>query len=309
MVKVCKKQFPLIEGDKSYRQSDGFSMDDFLYDNIKPLGTKLLNDWSFIILITGSGWVRVGKSIIAQQIAAVLNEETNNQWHLNNTFDCSNILFKGNDLIDQSFVKPKGSVLLLDEGDDLTEHYASEIAYTMRRYLRKCGQLNQILIVILPDFFDLPRSLAMSRSICLIDVYPSGELDRGFYRFFDFQKKKDLYLLGKKMHNYKAVEPNFNGRFPNFYTVNKEEYLKKKHDDLIKEDDNERPSKRGSKYVTWDWNIKRDEWFIKHNLSIKEFIEANNGDYDSYKSQKNSFKSTYKPNINMQITREVRSNE
>lgn len=171
-------------------------------------------------------------SVFAQQIGKYLTEKVNEEYKINNEFTLNNICFKGEDLIEKSFEVPKYSVIILDEGDDLVEHYWSKLAKNLRRFFRKCGQLNLFLILIIPDFFELPRPYALTRSICLMDVHFYGKFQRGFFKFYNFKRKRELYLKGKKLANYDAVGDNFEGRFANTYTVPEQEYRKRKQKDL-----------------------------------------------------------------------------
>ena len=58
------------------------------------------------------------------------------------------------------------------------------------------------MIIIIPNFFQLPMSYAISRSVFLIDVKFVGEFDRGYFSFYNFNKKKNLYIRGKKAQDY-----------------------------------------------------------------------------------------------------------
>jgi len=233
-MKVCEKEFP--KGSFKYQVSDGFYMDGALKSNLDILAKKIVDDQMFVILITGSGWVRVGKSVFGQQIGYYLTHKVNELHKLKNEFTLNNITFKTEELQHKAFSLPRYSVIDLDEGDDLVEHYWSKLAKDLRRFFRKCGQLNQFIILTLPDFFELPKSYAISRSTCLIDVYFYGEFERGFFRFYNFERKRELYLKGKKTANYNAVEPNFQGRFTNVYTVDEQEYKLKKQKDLAEQE-------------------------------------------------------------------------
>ena len=61
-------------------------------------------------------------------------------------------------------------------------------------FYRECGQYNLLNILVLPEFFDLPKGIALSRSICLIDVYYVANeediFERGFFKFFSRRNKK-----------------------------------------------------------------------------------------------------------------------
>jgi hypothetical protein len=76
----------------------------------------------------------------------------------------------------------------------------------VRDYLRECGQYNMLNILVLPEFFDLPKGIALSRSIAMINVYwlpdKDGNFQRGFFKFYNKPDKKKLYLLGKKDLDY-----------------------------------------------------------------------------------------------------------
>ncbi len=234
MVKVCEKTFPL--GSYKRQKSVGFYMNSILKDNLDPIAEKIGDDMFFTLIITGSGMIRVGKSVFAQQIGRYLTEKVNEIYKINNQFTLDNIFFKGRDLVEKALKVPKYSVLILDEGDDLTAHYWTKLASDLRRFFRKCGQLNLILILILPDFFELPRPYAITRSICLMDVHFVGKFERGFFKFYNFKKKRELYLKGKRIANYEIVGADFDGRFVNAYTINEQEYKAKKQKDLEEQD-------------------------------------------------------------------------
>ena len=116
-------------------------------------------------------------------------------------------------------------------------------------YYRECGQYNILNILVLPEFFDLPKGIAMSRSICLIDVYAladeEGIFKRGYFNFFSRRNKKQLWIKGKKELNYKAYKYNFHGRFYDMYPVNQKEYRELKQEAMIK-----RESRKKNKFRT-----------------------------------------------------------
>jgi hypothetical protein len=86
--------------------------------------------------------------------------------------------------------------------------------------------------MVMPEFFDLPKGIAITRSIFLIDVGYSaskeGMFKRGSFRFYSRRHKKLLYMKGKKELNYNSHPYNFMGEFRNFYPIDEEEYRKSK---------------------------------------------------------------------------------
>jgi len=214
-MKFAQELFPL--GSFKGQQTAGAYIDGTLASNLDILAKKLPNDMHFCGLCSGHDGVRNGKSTIVSQIGTYLTWKIN-QLHGNNlTFTDKNIVMKGRDLEKVSFELPQYSIIVLDEGDDLTTHGAKSLAVNLKRYFRKCGQLNQILILILPSFFELPKFFALNRTHFLIDTKFHGEFERGTYSFYSSRNKKLLYLRGKRDWNYDAYKHDFSGAFTGHY--------------------------------------------------------------------------------------------
>ena len=244
-------------------------MEGYLKDNLDVFARKIVDDQMFVILITGSGFVRVGKSVLAQQIGKYLTSKINELHKKDNNFDLNNVVFKGKELQEIAYKLPQYSVLDLDEGDDLVEHYWSSLAKDLRRFFRKAGQLNNFVILVLPDFFELPKNYAITRSMCLINVKYMGQFDRGYFDFYSFENKKKLYLKGKKQADYKAISPNFSGRFTNVYTVDEEKYREKKRVDLEEEDEEEEKTNKQVKKETIRDLFKEVYSYLNEELKLK----------------------------------------
>ena len=236
MARACQDWFP--KGTYKRQKDDGFFMDDRLKTQLDILLKNLPNDWDFTIIITGSGEVRVGKSLLAMQIGAYVSYVMNKDYGANTIFNLdNNVCFEGINLIKKGHflgANHKYSPLVYDEaGADIdSKKILQRGTQIVLDYYRECGQYNLINILVLPDFFDLPKGLAITRSVCLIDViyYPDKKdiFQRGFMKFYSRRNKKDLYLKGKKMLDYFAAKHNFDCRFIHFWTINEEEYRKRK---------------------------------------------------------------------------------
>ena len=59
-------------------------MDNGLKKILNSIAYNVPNDWDSIILISGSGMVRVGKSVLAQQIGHYLSTKLKTPWGINN---------------------------------------------------------------------------------------------------------------------------------------------------------------------------------------------------------------------------------
>jgi hypothetical protein len=211
----------------------GFGMDNGLKKILNSIAYNIPNDWDSILLISGSGMVRVGKSVLAQQVGLYLSIK------LGTPFRINNIVFSGQELMQKAKTFPKNSVFVYDEarGELDTKKVMEEITKTLMDFFAECGMYNHAIIIVLPDFFDLPKGIAISRSELLLNVYrdrsekkdKEGEqviaFERGFFNGFHRKSKKKLYMLGKKQFNdYDCVKRDFFGTFPNFFTVDKKQY-------------------------------------------------------------------------------------
>lgn len=213
-------------------------MDDNLKSQIDILVKNIKNDWDFTIIITGSGEVRVGKSLLALQIMAYWTHQIEELYGIKVPFEVKrNIVFNWDKLIEMGHELASEThycALSYDEAGETMEGIktATRELKAVKDYLRECGQYNFLNIMVLPEFFTLPKGIALTRSIFLIDVYyipnEEGVFQRGFYRFYSRRNKKLLYLKGKKELNYNAHPYNFQGRFYKFYPINEQEYRDEK---------------------------------------------------------------------------------
>ncbi len=241
MVRVCKKWFP----NEKHPEKSGFYMDDRLKLQIDVLLKNIIHDWDFTIIITGSGEVRVGKSVLAMQIACYWAYEIWRRYKKNLPWSVKdNFCFEGDKLIKQGNYlgqRHPYSPLIFDEaGADLEGRKTMQATtQAVLDYFRECGQYNMLNVLVLPEFFDLPKGIALSRSIFLLDVTytadDEGIFKRGYFDFYSRRSKKWLYIKGKKILDYKCVKSDFGrnkGRFYKFYPVDEGEYRKAKQEAL-----------------------------------------------------------------------------
>jgi len=257
-MKFAEELFP--KGTFKGQQSDGAYIDGTMAQNLDIYAKKIVDDMHFMGIVSGSDGVGNGKSTLVQQIGCYLTWKINKLHGTNNTFTHNNIFFNATELTKKSPELPRYSVICLDEGDDLTTHGMKELAVKLKRYFRKCRQLNQIIILILPSFFELPKFYAMSRSHFLINVAFENEYERGFFKFYGPLAKKLLYLKGKKEWDYSAHPKDFEGRFFSSYCFfpdlkhEVELYKHNKYQDMV--DDNlEKEESKSLLQHKKDWTI------------------------------------------------------
>lgn len=236
MARVCEEWFP--KGSRPHQAKDGFYMDNNLKNQLDLLIKNVTRDWDFTIIITGGGEVRVGKSMLELQIMAYWAYQMEKVHGIKVPFSIKeNLVFNWDKLIEQGHKLAeitKYCPLGYDEAGETmegTKTYSKELK-AVRDYLRECGQYNFLNILVMPEFFDLPKGIALTRSIFLIDVYytanAEGIFQRGYFRFYSRRQKKKLYLKGKKELDYYAATYNFDGMFHKFWTIDVEEYKKLK---------------------------------------------------------------------------------
>lgn len=237
-MKILENKYP--KGSLPNQKTDGRYVDETLYENLKIAAKNIVKDMTFLgVCATSKLDVGSGKSTLMQQIAEAYSDLVNQYHGTKLEVTMKNIVFRPQELIKRAFELPKYSCIILDEWEET--HYWSELAMALRQFFRKCRQLNLFIIIIIPNFFQLPMSYALSRSLFFIDVKFEGEFERGYFSFYNFKKKKDLYILGKKTQNYYVVKPDFSGRFVEGYVVPREEYEKAKRQDMIDSEERVRP--------------------------------------------------------------------
>lgn len=206
-------------------------------------------DWDIMIIITGDRMVRTGKSTFAQLIGAYFS------YRLGIPYNINDIFFDSDYMIDKAMKKGKFGINHYDEARRglATSKRFKKVQEDILDYYTECGQLNQINLIILPDFFSLNEDIAVARSELLINVYrgvkkkfvdlynegekiPITEWDRGFFSFFSRAKKAKLYdcFLKTRQKNYFATKADFNGNFEDFGIIEPEQYREYKFNELKK---------------------------------------------------------------------------
>jgi len=239
-----------------------FYMDGFLRENLNEVPNFLIKSWDCVVIVSGSGKVRIGKSTIAMHIAYylawLLNENKKSAKLDKVPFNIDNVVFSPDELKETAMKLPKNSVIVYDEGRaGLDSARAMEnINKATQDFFQECGALGHIIIIVLPDFFKLQETIAIPRSLFLINCYTDKNYNRGYFSFFNEKKKELLYVIGKgkkmTISKYLSVEPNFHGKFTDYFPLDKEAYDNKKKEALKKRKKSQRDVK---------WHMERDTMF------------------------------------------------
>lgn len=277
-MKIFTDKYPYgtIKGQKT----DGLYVNELQHENLKELASAIVRDNSFLLLVSSQALsVRTGKSTFTQILAEDWNFIMREEHKVNLDFDMRNIAFNAEEFEKKAFALhergQKYGVIILDESDDLTGHSLSQEVKKIKRFLRKAGQLNLLMIMILPDFFEFPKAIAVNRSVALITVDYGEHFERGHFKFYDFKAKKKLYIKGKAFNDYGVQEPTFKGNFNGQYLVNEQEYRTEKYKDLFEDAQKEKGKRLDSikKEMLTKYFIRTLTMF-KDRITQEELCEA-----------------------------------
>jgi hypothetical protein len=276
-MKIYEDKYPL--GSLKNQRTAGIYYSEMLLDNLKVLAQAIVKDNSFLLLVSSQALsVRTGKSTFVQHTAEAWNYIMLTEHKIKLDFNMNNIAFSADEFEAKAFALhdagQKYGCCILDESDDLTGHSLSQEVKKIKRFLRKSGQLNLLMIMILPDFYEFPKPIAVNRSVALITVDYGNNFERGHWKFYDFKAKKKLYIKGKQYNDYSVVLPTLTGNFTDGYLVNEEEYRKLKYRNLkedaqIQKDRNIASMKRSILVATFKRVVNR----LKGMLTIEEVSE------------------------------------
>lgn len=226
-----------------------------MLDDVKKVVTTQDRDWMCIF----AGNVGDGKSTLMSQTLAYLDP----------TFDHTRMCQTEEDFKKKIQTLKSFQSIALDEAfDSLSSTQVAQRGHKLFvNLLQVVRQQNLFIGLSLPNFFDLNKTTAIFRSRCLVIVY-SNEGARSFFSLFNKDKKKLLYIRGKKNLDDGCVNPNFRGRFNKHMQIDEEKYriLKRK---AFEEREKTHKGKNVAK-VTRDKAIKK---LKKEGKNISEISE------------------------------------
>lgn len=197
---MAEKKSNIVEvgGHKYY-------MDGYLSNNLTEIKRIIKKDWDFLFVV--DGMEGGGKSTLAIQAALFLDP----------TFCMDRIVFDAEEFERAVLKAGKYQAIVYDEA--ITGLYSREamqyINTALTKLLAQIRQKNLFIFILIPSFYDIDKYVAMWRSRGLFHIYTKN-FERGYFAFFDYEKKKDLYIVGKKYYNYKVERPSFRGRYTKY---------------------------------------------------------------------------------------------
>lgn len=119
--------------------------------------------------------------------------------------------------------------------------WANKINQVLKRRFTEIRAKNLFVFILSPSFMDISPYFAIWRSRCLLHVYCKG-MTRGNFIFFNYYKKRILYIEGKKKkYNYNCVSGNFLGNFTNELAnvIDEDAYQAKKTEKNLEQENDE----------------------------------------------------------------------
>jgi energy-coupling factor transporter ATP-binding protein EcfA2 len=223
-------------------------MDNYLHKSISskiiPKIKKKDFDWVWVV----DGGEGSGKSVLAQQLAKVLDPN----------FNIDRMCMTPKEFTKAILRAKKGQCVVFDEAFTGLSSRASltEINKLLVSLMMEMRQKNLFVIIVMPTFFLLDRYVALFRARGLFHVYLKGG-KRGRWIYFNNKKKKLLYLMGKKLYDYSKPRSSFRGRFMDQYTINEGEYRKKKGEALREKSRSTRAETYKSQRDTLFWILHK----------------------------------------------------
>lgn len=282
-VKVREDEtFPALRGDTV----QGYWIDQILKNNLDHVKEGVKRKWDGTALITGLEGS--GKTNAGFMVANYFDPTFKGKEALRRTIFTVDQFYE---VLENS--KP-GQAILWDEmvlagsSGDAT----SSIQKALIKKFTLIRKKQLFIILIIPSIFMLSTYFALFRTRFLIHVYSPNGLDRGFFKFYSYDNKRELYFKGKKNNwNMGVVKPDFYGQLRNHegYFIDDKEYQDKKDaaESSIKED--ERRLKESDRMR--QLRIQRDylviseyrRWkFQNPNKSQTEFCKDLNKEYPDF---------------------------
>jgi len=197
-----------------------FYMDGYLKRNLDGCKNLVKKNWDMVLIVDGEE--RSGKSVLAQQAAQYCDP----------TFCLDRVVFnpdKFEEAINNS--KPYQAIVYDEAYGGLnSKSVLSATSQILVKRMTEIGRKRLFIFIVMPCFFDMNKYIAIWRSRALLHVYHS-DYKRGRFACWSGEKKKELYVLGKKFYNYRKPNAEFIGRFTDGFMVDEEAYDAKKSED------------------------------------------------------------------------------
>lgn len=236
---------------KYSKEPGSIYMDGYLYDSYNH-AKGIMKKKNVDLVTVCSGYPGSGKSKLISQIASFCDP----------TFSEDRMFQNSTPFIEacKSPDTPIGAALVLDEAWEglSSTQVRKEVGRIVMSILNKVRQKRLYIFIVLPDFFDLSKNIAIFRSRWLIHCYEEEFGDIGRFAAFDREAKRQLYIRGKRYEDYNAHPASCFGVFtsadpPNFNWKRYENVIKKEglENDSLSSKLDDRPTVQRNKLINY----------------------------------------------------------
>ncbi len=203
-------KFPFKEGS--------YYIDGYLKSNLDLLIRDVKDDNDCVIAV--SGREGTGKSTLSIQAACYVDP----------TFNLDRVVFDSADFRKRVLAANKYEAVVFDEAIAGMRGVAwsGHVSRALVQMLAQIRQKNLYVFLVLPSFFELIKYAAIHRTQALLHCYRGKDGKRGRFVGYGWEKKKRLYLMGKKFYDMNVQHGDFVARFTKAMPLNEDAYRKKK---------------------------------------------------------------------------------
>lgn len=205
-----------------------YYLDGYLKNNLDLLVKDVRDDNDCVFVV--SGREGSGKSTVTFQAAKYVDP----------TFTLDRVVFNTEDfhkiIISLGKKREKYKAVVFDEAiaGARAAQWATHVSQAIIQLLAQIRQFNLFVFIVIPSFFELNRYIAVHRSQALIHCYRDKLGRRGSFAGYGWEKKKRLFLVGRKEYNMRVQHPDFIGSFTKFMPLDDAKYREKKIQALSK---------------------------------------------------------------------------
>ncbi len=193
-----------------------FYIDGYHLANLDALGKNVRKDYDAFVLYVGKEGY--GKSTIAMQDAIYVDP----------TFNLDRVCFTIDQFVEAVEKAEKYQAIVFDEtmGYLSNRQSSSKFNRILIKIMSEMRSKNLFVFLCIPSFFIMDWYVAYHRTSGMIRIH-----ERGRFCSYDYKKKQELFMKGKKSYSY-CVPANFFGKFTKYFPVDKEAYEIKKQESI-----------------------------------------------------------------------------
>jgi hypothetical protein len=225
--------------------------DGYLVQNLELLKKAVKKKWDGVIYV--GGYEGDGKSEMAEQMAFFFDHD----------YDISRCVFTPEQFMSAVDEAEPFQAIVYDEAQDAFESTNRDsLAKAVKSKMTRIRKKQLFILIVAPDFWRINKYLFIHRSRAFIRVY-AEELERGYFAFYNRQRKHKLYIEGKRKEEL-CVPPNFVGRYTHWRVLDEAEYEAKKDKatESINKDES-KPQISTKDQVTYTMKVLN--WLAKNN--------------------------------------------